>query len=185
MKNNTLQKFIDGIRPVWGPLSSEVVDLSRSQLERLLKAPAEEDWLEALHRESSANKELYRDPSHGFVLLAHTEQTGQYRPPHDHGRGWVIYGVQQGEMEIGTYGLVPEPDGRGRLVRRETYLLRSGETRAYLPGDIHDTRCTKGPVLYYRFTDRDLKKEEDEGHKITRYVQSNGVWTGGASCQLS
>lgn len=88
-------------------------------------------------------------------------------------------------MEIGTYSRVQEPDGSGRLVRRETYLLRPGETRVYLPGDIHDTRCTKGPVLYYRFTDRDLKKEESEGHKITRYVQSNGVWTGGASCQLS
>lgn len=120
---------------------------------------------------------LYPPGTHGT--------NGQYRPPHDHGRGWVIYGVQQGEMEIGTYSRVQEPDGSGRLVRRETYLLRPGETRVYLPGDIHDTRCTKGPVLYYRFTDRDLKKEESEGHKITRYVQSNGVWTGGASCQLS
>jgi len=185
MKNNTLQTFIEGIRRVWGPLSTEVVDLSRRQLESLLKASAAEEWLEALHQEGPANKELYRDPSHDFILLAHTEQTGQYRPPHDHGRGWVIYGVQQGEMEIGTYARVQEPDGSGRLVRRESYLLRPGETRVYLPGDIHDTRCTKGPVLYYRFTDRDLKKEESEGHKITRYVQSNGVWTGGASCQLS
>jgi hypothetical protein len=32
-------------------------------------------------------------------------------------------------------------------------------------------------VLYYRFTDRDLKKEETEGHPVTRYVQRGGVWT--------
>ncbi|HAX42045.1 MAG TPA: hypothetical protein PLF84_10660 [Bryobacteraceae bacterium] len=185
MEKNTFQTFVEGIRPVWGPLSSEVVDLCRRQLENLLKAPAAEEWLAALHREAPAGKELYRDPSHGFILLAHTEQTGQYRPPHDHGRGWVIYGVQQGEMGIGTYARVQEPGGSERLVRRETYLLRPGETRVYLPGDIHDTRCTKGPVLYYRFTDRDLKKEESEGHKITRYIQSNGDWTGSASCPLS
>ncbi|MCL4782633.1 MAG: hypothetical protein KJZ70_06325 [Bryobacterales bacterium] len=185
MKDHTLQMFIDGIRAAWGPLSSEVVNLSRHQLEGLLKAHAAEEWLEALHLEGLANKELYRDPSHGFVLLAHTEQTGQYRPPHDHGRGWVIYGVQQGEMEISTYVRVQEPGGSERLVLRETYLLHAGQTRVYLPGDIHDTRCTRGPVLYYRFTDRDLKKEESEGHKITRYVQKNGVWTGGASCQIS
>ncbi len=184
MASNTLTLSIEGIQSVWGPLTTELVASSRRHLEGLLKAPTREEWLAELHREAPANKELYRDSENGFVLLAHTEQTGHYRAPHDHGRGWVIYGVQQGEMEIGTYARVQDANGRVRLVRRESYLLRPGETRVYLPGDIHDTRCTAGPVLYYRFTDRDLKKEESEGHKITRYVEENGVWTVGASCQL-
>ena len=68
MEKNTFQTFVEGIRPVWGPLNSEVVDLCRRQLEDLLKAPAAEEWLAALHREAPAGKELYRDPSHGFIL---------------------------------------------------------------------------------------------------------------------
>jgi hypothetical protein len=66
---------------------------------------------------------------------------------------------------------------RVRLVRREAYPVRPGEARVYLPGDIHDTRCTAGPVLYYRFTERDLTKEEREEHRVTRYVEREGIWT--------
>ena len=47
--------------------------------------------------------------------------------------------------------------------------------KVYLPGDIHDTRCMAGPALLYRFTERDLKKDEDH-HRITRYVERNGSW---------
>jgi hypothetical protein len=67
------------------------------------------------------------------------------------------------------------------LVRRDTTVLRPGQVRAFLPGDIHDTRCVKGPALLFRFTERDLKKEEREEHRVTRYVERNGVWTAAAS----
>ena len=176
MDCTSLQIFIESVRSIWGPLTSAMVAGCRQRLEELLKAPATEEWLAALHRDAPAARELYRDPVHGFELLAHVEPTGLFRPPHDHGRGWVIYGVQQGEMEIRTYGRVEEPDGQVRLVLREAYSVRPGEARVYLPGDIHDTRCTKGPVLYYRFTDRDLKKEEGEGYAMTRYVERDGIW---------
>jgi hypothetical protein len=75
----------------------------RAELERLARAPSTEPWLRALHQEAPASKELYRDSTQGFVLLAHSEPAGLYRPPHDHGRGWVIYALQRGAMEIGTY----------------------------------------------------------------------------------
>jgi hypothetical protein len=81
MARNTFDASIEGIKSVWGPLSTEVVAACRGHLEDLLKAPATEDWLAALHREAPANQELYRDPTHGFVLLAHTEPAGLYRPP--------------------------------------------------------------------------------------------------------
>jgi hypothetical protein len=176
MSKNSLQIFTEETCAAWGALTSELAAGSCARIETLLKAQPSEPWLASLQRQLPEKSELYRDPDHGFLLLAHAEELGRFRPPHDHGRGWVIYGVQQGEMEIRTYGRIQDRDGQMRLVLRESYLARPGEARVYLPGDIHDTRCTRGPVLYYRFTDRDLKKEESEGHVMTRYVERGGVW---------
>lgn len=130
-----------------------------------------------MHRDAPENEELYRDPVHGFVLLAHTEQAGLYRPPHDHGRGWVIYAVQRGEIEMATYARIQEPDGSFRLVQRNATRVRPGQTQVYLPGDIHDTRCMAGPALLFRFTERDLKKEDKVEHRVTRYAERDGRWT--------
>ena len=179
MLSDALATFIERTRAAFGPLTSEMIAAVRAQLEQLTKAQSGEPWLQALHAEAPASKELYRDPGHGFLLLAHSEQTGLYRPPHDHGRGWVIYALQRGEMEIATYARVEDLDGRVRLVKRDSSLLRPGEARVYLPGDIHDTRCLSGPSLLFRFTERDLKKEDQEAHRVTRYVERNGVWTVG------
>lgn len=179
MLNDALATFIEQTRAAFGPLTSEMVAAVRAQLEQLTKAPTGERWLQALHEETPASKELYRDPTHGFLLLAHSEQPGLYRPPHDHGRGWVIYALQRGEMEIATYARIEDGDGRVHLVKRDSSQLRVGEARVYLPGDIHDTRCVSGPSLLFRFTERDLKKEDQEAHRVTRYVERNGVWTVG------
>ncbi len=177
MTGQSLGAFIEDINAGWGPLTSELITHCRGRIEQLLRAPATEPWLADLQRVLPETAELYRDPSHDFLLLAHAEPMGHFRAPHDHGRGWVIYGVQQGEIEVRTYMRLQDPAGRVRLVQRESYRVRPGETKAYLPGDIHDTRCTAGPVLYYRFTDRDLRKEESEGYPVTRYVDRGGVWT--------
>ena len=185
MAKNSLEAFIEGIRSTWGPLSTEVVERSRAHLEELVKAQISEEWLAALHQKAPAYAELYRDPSHGFVLLAHTENTGLYRPPHDHGRSWVIYVLQQGEIEMGSYARVTEADGQVRLVKRDATIVRPGQAMVYLPGDIHDTRCISGPALLLRFTERDLKKEDQEEHKVTRYVERDGTWTVGKTCSLT
>lgn len=179
MDSNTLDISMKGIRSVWGPLSTDVVAGCRRYLEELVNAPVSEEWLAALHRERSANTELYRDSVHGYVLLAHTENAGLYRPPHDHGRGWVIYAIQQGEIEMCTYARVEDADGSIRLVKRSSTLVRPGQVQVYLPGDIHDTRCVTGPALLFRFTERDLKKEDKEEHRVTRYVERDGAWTVG------
>jgi hypothetical protein len=177
--SNTLDTSIRGIKSVWGPLSSEVIAACRGHLEDLLQASPTEDWLAALHKEAPPNQELYRDPQHGFVLLAHSEPEGLYRPPHDHGRGWVIYALQQGEIEMGTYARLEQPDGKVRLVKRGSTRVRPGQVQVYLPGDIHDTHCLSGPALLFRFTERDLKKEDKEEHRVTRYVERDGAWTVG------
>jgi len=176
MDSDTLHTFIDKTRTAFGPLTTEMVAAVRAELQRLARAPSTEPWLRALHQGAPASKELYRDSTHGFLLLAHSEPADLYRPPHDHGRGWVIYALQRGAMEIGTYARVEQADGRVRLVQRDTVALRAGEARVYLPGDIHDTRCTSGPCLLLRFTERDLKAEP-EAPWVTRYVAGDGFWT--------
>lgn len=174
---SSLDVAIESITEEWCPVSTTLIKACRSHLEQLLKTPASEPWLEELHRDAPANKELHRDPQNGFVLLAHTEPTGLYRPPHDHGRGWVIYALQQGEMEMGTYARLVSDDGSVQLVQRGSTTVHPGEIQVYLPGDIHDTRCISGPALLFRFTERDLKKEDKDEHRVTRYVDRDGTWT--------
>ena len=176
MDNHTLDTSMRGIRSAWGPLSTEVVAACCRHMEALVKAPATEEWLASLHRQAPSFVELHRDPTAGYVLLAHTEPAGLYRPPHDHGRAWVIYAVQQGEIEMGSYARIEAQDGSIRLVKRNTTLVQPGQVQVYLPGDIHDTRCLSGPALLFRFTERDLKKEDEEEHRVTRYVERDGAW---------
>lgn len=179
MAKNALETFVENVRADWGPLSTEVVTACAQHMTRLLQADASETWLAGLHRQQPLAGELYRDPDHGFVLMAHTEPAGLYRPPHDHGRSWVIYGVQQGESEMGTYGRVGNADAQPRLVKRNATRVEAGQAQVYLPGDIHDTRCLRGPALLFRLTERDLKIEDKVEGRVTRYVERDGVWTEG------
>lgn len=177
MTRDTLQTFIAEVRSIWGPLTSDLVAGCRDRLEMLAAASPREPWLADLHLTAPANHELHRDPDHGFVLLAHTETAGLFRPPHDHGRAWVVYGLQRGEIEMGTYGRVEDLDGRVRLVQRDSTILRAGQAMAYLPGDIHDTRCLSDTALLFRFTERDLRIEDRVERRLTRYEDLGGVWT--------
>ena len=181
MPINSLEAFIAATRKVWGPLTSDLVEACQGQLERLARSSVSEPWLAALHTHQPVNEELYRDPDHGFVLLAHTEHQGLYRPPHDHGRGWVIYAIQSGEIEMGGYARIEGADGDVSLVKRDSTLVGAGQARVYLPGDIHDTRCISDTALLFRFTERDLRVEDRQARRVTRYHQRDGVWTVGAA----
>jgi predicted metal-dependent enzyme (double-stranded beta helix superfamily) len=175
MQNDSLDTFIAGVRHAWGPLSTAVVDACRHEAQQLLRATPAETWLADLHATGPANQELYRDPQHGFVLLAHTEYAGLYRPPHDHGRAWVMYAVQRGEVEMRTFARIETDDGV-RLVQRDSTIMKPGQVQVYLPGDIHDTRCLSDTALLFRFTERDLKVEDRLEHRVTRYVDRGGSW---------
>ena len=180
MRHTALETFVNAVRRDWGPISSEVVAACASHLQALLAADPEEPWLAELLRDQPRAQELYRDADHGFVLMAHAEPAGLYRPPHDHGRSWVSYGVQSGASEMGTYGRI-ERDGGAVLVKRNATRVQAGDVQVYLPGDIHDTRCLAGPALLFRFTERDLRVEDKVEHRVTRYVDHAGVWTAGAA----
>lgn len=177
MAKDTLEQTMAAVRGSWGSLSNELVSTCLAQIEALAQSSPEEPWLGDLLANQPASRELYRDPVHGFVLLAHVETTGLYRPPHDHGRSWVIYAVQQGKSEMGTYGQARDDLGNVKLVRRDTALVTPGQARVYLPGDIHDTRCVAGPALLFRFTAMDLKHEDLIEHRVTRYAERDGQWT--------
>lgn len=164
MIRDSLQRFSETVRAGWGPLDSALVASVRCELARLLVAPAGESWRSALVADAPESRELVREEEHGYLLLAHTEPSGLHRPPHDHGRGWVAYGVLRGEMEMRTYRRIHDRQGEAHLVERESFTLRPGDVRVFLPGDIHDTRCASGPLTLLRFTSRDLKLEE-----VTRY----------------
>jgi hypothetical protein len=175
MTQNSLDLFVSAVRADWGPISTELVARCRRHLDVLTLANPAEDWLARLLAERPATRELHRDTRNGFMFLAHTEQMGLYRPPHDHGRAWVVYGVQSGALEIGTYAKVAGPEGH-RLVRRDANVLLPGEARAYLPGDIHDTRCLTENALVFRFTERDLRREDRVERMVTRFVDQGGEW---------
>lgn len=168
-----LDLFTTRVRAAWGPLTSDLVGKCRRQLGVLAGASRTEAWLAGLLARRPAGEELCRDPEHGFLLLAHAEQAGLYRPPHDHGRAWVAYAVLEGEIEMRTFARVEDADGV-RLVQRDSDVLRPGQVQAYLPGDIHDTRCLSETALLLRFTERDLKAEG-----VTRYPAPTDGWTTG------
>jgi hypothetical protein len=176
MEQTSLDRFTITVARAWGPISTKLVLACRHALADLTAANEEEPWLASLSDEKPASRELYRDPTHGFVLLAHTENEGLFRPPHDHGRAWVVYAVQSGTLEIRTYAKVTGDDGRPQLVLRDRSLLRQGEARAYLPGDVHDTRCLSETAILFRFTERDLRREDQVEHKVTRFVDAGGTW---------
>ncbi len=176
MAIDSLERFGENIQRIWAPLSSELVAEARLQMEALLRASPKENWLASLHKAGRPSQELDRSADHGFVLLAHTEHAGLYRPPHDHGRSWVIYGIQDGEIEMGTYARVEDAAGDVHLVQRDATILRPGQAQVYLPGDIHDTRCLTDSALLFRFTERDLKVEDRQHHRVTRYECRNGLW---------
>lgn len=107
-------------------------------------------------------KELYRDPDFGFVITAYRETKDTYRIPHNHGRGWVLYTVLEGKMEMGSFGFID------KLFLRNIELLEAGKSALYFPGDIHDTRCLTSESIILRLTSCDLKVEEQEG-RMVRY----------------
>lgn len=166
METNALTKFISAVKNKWDGLNSDTTLTCKSLLEELASTASSETWLAKLHTEQQESVELYRDPDKGFILLAHVEQKGRYRVPHNHGAGWVFYAVQQGVMEMATYGQVTSPQGQTQLVSRGAIPLKPGQCNVYLPGDIHDTQCLSDYVLMFRLTSSDFKHEKREGRLI-------------------
>lgn len=160
-----LNKYITSIVATWNSSPDSLVSQSHHFIDLITADRSLKSWiLELLQKKESV--ELYRDEKHGFVLTAYKEKFGHYRVPHNHGNCWVIYSVISGEMEMGTY------DQNVYLLNQSR--LHSSDSRVYLPGDIHDTRCLSQEVVILRFTSCDLKVEEKEG-RMKRFPLSESV----------
>lgn len=166
MQNSALETFIFNVKKQWSGLNSETVESVRQLLLDLTRTSADELWLREILTKRPAAKELYWDTEHGFILLAHAEEKGTYRQPHNHGAGWVFYAVLSGEMAMKTYQQVTKVDGETHLVSRGTDLMQSGQCRVFLPGDIHDTRCLSEGFVQLRLTSTDFQKEMQEGRLV-------------------
>lgn len=166
MQNTGLQSFISNVRQLWSGLNTETVEAVRQLLVTLTQTPPTEAWLQQILTERPAATELYRDPDHGFMLLAHTEEQGMYRQPHNHGAGWVFYAVQSGEMAMTTYQQVSTADGSSHLVSRGSDIMQPGQCRVFLPGDIHDTRCLTTGFVQFRLTSTDFSEEIKQGRLL-------------------
>lgn len=166
MQNTGLETFIAAVQKYWSGLNTETVETVRQLLVDLTKSAADELWLKEIIDERPAAKELYRDAEHGFILLAHSEDKGQYRHPHNHGAGWVFYAVLSGEIEMTTFAQITNTSGETRLVSRGSDVMSGGQCRVFLPGDIHDTRCLTEGFIQFRLTSTDFKKEIQEGRMV-------------------
>lgn len=133
--------YVAELRSAWD--ADEVLERAAqctAAMERLLRS-SDPHWLAAMELLASEPEsvELYRDSGCGFVVRAHSYAPDHATAPHGHGEeGWVVYGVQRGEVEIGIYEPLPNDEDRLRRVGAE--CLTQGTARAYLPGQLHSTR---------------------------------------------
>ncbi|WP_444940832.1 hypothetical protein ACJJI3_20990 [Microbulbifer sp. ZKSA004] len=159
---DSLRQCVEALKANWQGLDTSSIVRCREALGKLASSNSDEAWLADLHSRQEPSVELYRDEDKGFILLAHVEPRGLYRPPHNHGNGWVFYAVQHGEVEMSTYGLLNQDDSE-QLVSRGCYQMKPGDCSAFLPGDIHDTHCLSEYVLMFRLTSCDFSEEKREG----------------------
>lgn len=170
-----MKEFVARVRPRWGPITSELVAACRRAMIALASTPGDTPWVTELLAERPEQRDLVQVTPDSFGLHAYVEKGGVYRPPHDHGNGWVIYAVMDGAVEMRTYAKVSGPSG-ALLVERDRGVIGPGDVRVYLPGDIHDTRCLAPSTMKIRMVSCDFSVERSSG-RMTEYVQRGGVWT--------
>lgn len=157
MKNLT-HVFETKVSQAWQHNENEKISAASAEFQKLLQNAEFHSHLTAQFSTMCGGQiELLRSQEHGFILTAYAEKQDVYRQPHNHGNGWVIYGVIGGQMEMHTYELA------NGLAVKEADMLYSNDFKVYLQGQIHDTKGIAKKSIVLRFTSCDLKKEESEG----------------------
>ena len=163
-----INEAVSEIQLSWKRLTGESIEKIKSTLKALARDQEVQKQLQIETRMLSKGMELYRDQSNGFLVLAYSEDQGNYRTPHDHGHAWVVYVVASGEVEMGNYFKFVRPSGQTELVLKSRERLTAGDERIYYPGEIHDTRCASENALILRLSSHDLREEEKAG-RMNRY----------------
>lgn len=175
MKNQSLNTFIEELSKVWGPVNSELTKKAKALLAELVTKGTKEDWVKDLLNKKEPATVVYQSEKHGFILQAHIEQKGDVSPPHDHGNGWVIYATVQGQVEMGIFHRVIQPDGNLKVIQKDQYIQTPGQCDVYLQGDIHDTKSLEDNTLMLRLTSCDFMTEFAEG-RLIRYIENSEKW---------
>lgn len=161
---DSLEKYLAEIRRSWGDGKDPRLPFNvKALMENLLAVTnPDEPWMAELIRDGKSARELYRDPSHGFIQMGHVHRQGQGNAPHDHGPCWVVYGSYRGVTEITKYRRVD--DGKeiekAKIEIEEKHQLAPGVVYPYLPGEIHSMYVLEGPAVVFRFLSYDLDKVE-------------------------
>jgi predicted metal-dependent enzyme (double-stranded beta helix superfamily) len=105
--------------------------------------------------------QIYRDPEHDFVVLAHVNGPARKSPPHDHGSSWAIYGQADKYTEMSEYSRTDGGSGAGEaeLKHERTYRLEPGMAGLYDVGAIHQIDYPEG-ARFVRVTGTDLAAVE-------------------------
>lgn len=92
------------------------------------------------------------DPRPGFHITCRAATPDFYRPLHDHGAGWFVYGVYEGAIEQTRYGWdYAAGPLNPKLIPREQFVQQMGEVAYFLPGEAHSTRnVAEGPSVVLR-----------------------------------
>jgi len=85
---------------------------------------------------------LYKDLERGFIVTASTSRDQLYRPPHDHGPTWAVYGVYTGEIRMNRYKRVDDrrAEGYAELDQVADFTAQGGMVDAIVAGGIHELR---------------------------------------------
>lgn len=167
-----IEKSTIAIHETWEKLSFDSIQKIKSIITDLIKDRELQHYLQSETKNLPKGLELYRDQSHGFILLAYAESQDTYRIPHDHGNAWVLYAVVSGKVKMGSYFKATQPNGNEHLILKNYENLQAGDTRIYFPGEIHDTLCLSETAVILRLTSLDLRVEENSG-RMKRYPQKD------------
>jgi len=158
-----IETAVSDIQKSWEDLSINSIESIRSTVAAMSGDSDIQSYLIVATKDLPKGIELHRDQSEGFILLAYPEVKATYRAPHNHGNAWVIYAVVAGEVEMGSYINSPRISGAERLILKSRETLKTGDTRIYFPGEIHDTFCKSENAVVLRLTSVDLREEEKAG----------------------
>jgi len=161
---NSLDRYITGVRSIWGDgHDSQLPFRVKRLMEEFFASTAPDDpWIAELIAEGKPARELYRDSELGFIQMGHVHKQGHANAPHDHGPCWVVYGSYSGITEITKYRRTDDGSRPGIALLEKERLdrLTPGVVQPYLPGEIHSTHAVAGPAVVFRFLSHDLDRVE-------------------------
>jgi predicted metal-dependent enzyme (double-stranded beta helix superfamily) len=84
-------------------------------------------------------RELHRDPTYDFRVLAHVQAPAKKGKPHDHGASWAVYGTAKGVTRMTDWRRVGDDPDHVVLAPVRVYDLGVGEAHYSGPHVLHST----------------------------------------------